>query len=255
MFVASQLANQPLASRVLRYNGTTGAYEGVFASGGALSFPYGLAFSPSGDLLVDSSGTNQVLRYNGTTGAFEGVFASAGLNAPVPLLVGPGGDLFVGNYQYEPSASVQAGPPAPPRASSPPPVGLNGPYDMTSGTGGDLFVIGTAVNQVLRYSGTTGAFEGVFASGGGLNGPDGLAFAPDGDLLVSSHNTDQILRYNGTTGAFEGVFASGGSLNGPEFLLFTPDAVPEPSSLVLCGIAGLTGLGYAWRRRKLASAA
>jgi hypothetical protein len=32
-------------------------------------------------------------------------------------------------------------------------------------------------------------------------------------------------------------------------------AVPEPSSLALCGIAGLSGLGYAWRRRGLASAA
>jgi PEP-CTERM motif len=26
--------------------------------------------------------------------------------------------------------------------------------------------------------------------------------------------------------------------------------VPEPSSLVLCGVAGLSGLGYSWRRRR-----
>jgi hypothetical protein len=32
-------------------------------------------------------------------------------------------------------------------------------------------------------------------------------------------------------------------------------AVPEPSSLALCGIAGLSGLGYAWRRRRLVPAA
>jgi hypothetical protein len=31
--------------------------------------------------------------------------------------------------------------------------------------------------------------------------------------------------------------------------------VPEPSSLALCGIAGLSGLGYAWRRRKPAPVA
>jgi hypothetical protein len=30
-------------------------------------------------------------------------------------------------------------------------------------------------------------------------------------------------------------------------------SVPEPSSLALCGIAGLSGLGYAWRRRRRAA--
>jgi hypothetical protein len=38
-------------------------------------------------------------------------------------------------------------------------------------------------------------------------------------------------------------------------LTVTPSSVPEPSSLVLCGLAGLIGVGAAWRRRKLASAA
>ena len=32
-----------------------------------------------------------------------------------------------------------------------------------------------------------------------------------------------------------------------------PNAVPEPSSLAICGIAGLIGLGYARRRRVLAA--
>jgi hypothetical protein len=35
----------------------------------------------------------------------------------------------------------------------------------------------------------------------------------------------------------------------------TSTAVPEPSSVALCGIAGLTGLGYAWRRRNRAATA
>jgi hypothetical protein len=30
----------------------------------------------------------------------------------------------------------------------------------------------------------------------------------------------------------------------------TPSAVPEPSSLAMCGLAGLIGSAYAWRRRK-----
>ena len=76
----------------------------------------------------------------------------------------------------------------------------------------DLFVGSGATNQILRYDGTTGAFLGVFASGGGLSLPDAHLFGPDGNLYVSSSHTDNVLRYSGTTGAFLGVFASGGGL-------------------------------------------
>jgi PEP-CTERM motif len=34
---------------------------------------------------------------------------------------------------------------------------------------------------------------------------------------------------------------------------FTPSAVPEPSSLAMCGLAGAIGAAYAWRRRKRAT--
>jgi hypothetical protein len=40
------------------------------------------------------------------------------------------------------------------------------------------------------------------------------------------------------------------STTGGTFTVGTAAAVPEPSSLVLMGIAGITGLGYAWRRRR-----
>ena len=39
-------------------------------------------------------------------------------------------------------------------------------------------------NEILSYNQTTGAFEGVFASGGPLVNPNGLTFGPDGDLYA-----------------------------------------------------------------------
>ena len=49
------------SGQVLRYNGTTGAFMNVFASGGGLNGLYGLVFGPDGNLYVSSYLTNQVL--------------------------------------------------------------------------------------------------------------------------------------------------------------------------------------------------
>ncbi len=43
----------------------------------------------------------------------------------------------------------------------------------------DLLVASAASDEVLRYDGDTGAFVGVFASGGGLWVPEGLLFTPE----------------------------------------------------------------------------
>ena len=61
---------------VLKYDGTTGAYIGIFASGQGMNEPYGLQFGPDGNLYVVSGGTQQVLKFSGSTGAFLGVVAS-----------------------------------------------------------------------------------------------------------------------------------------------------------------------------------
>ena len=61
---------------MLRYNGKTGKFIGVFVPTGdhGLASPSGLAFDPTnGDLLVASRLSNQVLRYD-REGKFIGVF-------------------------------------------------------------------------------------------------------------------------------------------------------------------------------------
>jgi hypothetical protein len=75
-------------NNVLRYDGTTGQFLGVFvpAGSGGLNQPEGLEFGPDGRLYVSSGGTNNVLRYDGNSGAFLDVFT------------GPGGPLMFPAY-------------------------------------------------------------------------------------------------------------------------------------------------------------
>ena len=86
----------PNTNSVLRYDGVTGAFLGVFASGDGLRFPTSLVFGPDGDLFVPSQQSYQILRYDGITGGFISSFTSGGNLVEVTLLAfGPDGNLFV----------------------------------------------------------------------------------------------------------------------------------------------------------------
>ena len=84
------------SSEVLRYDGDTGSFLEVFASGGSLDRPQGLLFDDAGNLLVVSSGNNAVLKYapDGTSlGTF--IDGTGLLNSPNDLTFGPDGMLYV----------------------------------------------------------------------------------------------------------------------------------------------------------------
>src|SRR5262245_49989054 len=58
----------------------------------------------------------------------------------------------------------------------------------------ELLVSSYVTNEVLRYDGTTGAFQNVFvaAGSGGLNGPQSVVFGPDDTLYVSDFGTHAL---------------------------------------------------------------
>jgi sugar lactone lactonase YvrE len=230
LYVSS--GNDPSNSAILRYDGKTGKFIDVFASGGGLSRPYGAAFGPDGLLYVSSFLTDQILRYNGTTGTFIDVFATGngipgGLNGPNDLLFGPDGSLYVttqGSIAVDNQATFPGLPsqvlrfdlatktssvfieqPTP----SPDSFGFVSLLGLVVGTDGDLFVSDFA-NDIRRYSLETGVLIDTLSTNYTGTNPSNnfignLAFGANNTLYTVGFNFTQnnegaILRYNGVTG-------------------------------------------------------
>jgi len=228
------------SGEVWRFDGATGAFDEVFVANGdgnqgvdeeRICEVGALAFMAAGDLLVgnqnDDSGANaNILRFDGTTGDYVSTFVSTnsnGLYDPEYMIYGPDGHLYVS-------------------------LGNEG---------------STNENSVLRFIGTTGAFDEVFVSpdSGGLDEPKGLAFGSDGNLYVVGADTDGIFKYDGSTGDFisTAIPPENSNLQDPRSLLFIMRVaeipVMDPWAMVLLAM-GLVGLaGFVLVRRKRSAAA
>jgi len=239
--------------RVLQYDGNTGAFINVFATGGGLDGPYGLTFGPDGNLYVCSSINARVVRFDGTSGAAQGTFAIGGTLAfPSDLVFGPNGNLFVSSntnsrvIQFDGATGAVIGT----FASG---GGLSSATGLTFGPNGNLFVASYNNDQVIQYNGTSGAVIGTFASGGGLDGAFGIAFGVDGNLYASGYLSNNIVKYDGGSGAPVGVFAAG--VSKASHLKFKPilSGFPHPDvtgfapmTATNCGTVAATidGSGY-----------
>lgn len=191
---------------VLRYDSSTGAFQGVFATGGGLDNPVGLTFGPDGHLYVASALTNEVLRYDGVSGAFIDVFASAGVNDPRNINFGPDGNLYVANagnnriVRFDGTTGANLGVAA---------VGgsLSGPTSFTIGPDKDIFVVSVLSNRVKRYDWATGTYEGNFVSTN-VNRPHDLGFGPDGRLYVVNAMSTRIEVFDPVTGVHQETFVN-----------------------------------------------
>jgi streptogramin lyase len=200
LFVTSRFTDQ-----VLHYDGASGAFLGVFASGGGLDNPVGLTFGPDGHLYVASGDTDQVLRYDGASGTFLGVFASGGgLDGARQVNFGPDGSLYVASgatnaiLRYDGRTGAFQGV----FASG---GNLQGPTSFCFGPRGDLFVVSVLNDRIKRYDGRTGAYLGNFVTTA-VDGPHDLSFGPDGMLYVSNAFSPRIFRFDGVSGASGGLF-------------------------------------------------
>lgn len=224
LLVASWGTNQ-----ILRYDGQTGAFEGVFAEGGDLRRTNFMTMGPAGNLFVSNTPLgsmvpDQVLQYDSTSGSFLGIFASDGLNGPLGLDFGPDGNLYVASQpsaissgrilKYDGltgalhSVFVQF------------PGTLTNAVSLEFGPDGNLYAgIGSGGSSIRinRYDGNTGAFLGTFFEGAYRR----FTFGPDQQMYLSVEN--RVEKYELETGTFLGIFASGGGLTNAEGLSFGPD--------------------------------
>jgi acetyl esterase/lipase len=235
--------------QVLRYDGRSGQYLGVFAETG-LDYPVDLTYGPDGALYVSSQLNDRVLRFNPTNGALLSVFVTntAALDGPSGLAFGPDGHLYVsGRFnsvigRYNGSDGTGLGTFG--AANVAQPFGLR--WDAT----GVLHVVSGNGNTLARFA-TNGTFLGNLG-GAGSSLPIGVEFEPDGSLLVASYSNNRVLRY-GTNGTLQGVFAQTTNvlLSGPNFLTLRPQAGElqfDPATQTVAEAAGSVAAAVSLRR-------
>jgi hypothetical protein len=201
LYVFSDPSGTTDPGEILRFDGTTGTFVGVFNA----DVPYtgSLAFNETGSILylttVETDG--RVLAYDGSSGAFIDTIAGPGdgLIFASGGEVGPDGALYVANWFAENVLRVTPGGGVSVFVASGT-GGLSRPTSLAFGPDGHLYVSHGSPGEVLRFDGTSGAFIDEYASGPEMGCAEGLAFGTDGDLFVGiacPPNNNAVLRYEG----------------------------------------------------------
>jgi DNA-binding beta-propeller fold protein YncE len=184
LYIGGQDISSFATSKVVRYNGATGALIETFipAISGNQPTVQDMIFGGDGNLYIGAvtiSGTNgYVLKYNGTTGEL------------ITTLIPPG------------TASLQGF-----------------PWGLTFGPGCSLYLLlGLGIQ---RFDPLSGAFQGTLAQiAREGRGTQDLALGPDGNFYVSIQSTNEVLRYNAITGAFIDTFVPASQTNGWNSIAF-----------------------------------
>lgn len=215
------LVSSRFTNRIIRYDGGSGALRGMFASGGLLANPNGIAFGPDGNLYAGLGDEGRILRYD-RNGAFIDVFVSTGgLSACRALVFGPDGDLYVADgpndriLRYDGRTGAARGV----AASG---GGMSGPVGLTFGPDGNIYVGAALSNGVYVYEKESGAFLRKCGCPG-HTGITGVLFGDDGLLYAAAPNQNAVFRFRADTCECLGIFASGGGLRIPIGLTWAPD--------------------------------
>ena len=224
--------------------GQTGA---DYSAGSPLSSPIGVTFGPDGHLFVTNSG-GSVNEFQGPSDPQPGQFVANFLSGlgTIDDIEFLQGDFYIAKRANQVLRYTAAGlpNPAPGHTGATFADATDGLGSLTTrlAEGPDGFLYVGDGTDTYRFDTTTGVGS-VFISG--FYG--GMAFGPhDGNLYITDYSGNRIRKYDGITGLLIDLnFATGIDAN-PTFLTFY--VIPEPSTLVLLALGGLSLL--ACRRRK-----
>ena len=179
-------------SGVLRFDGTSGAFESVFiapGAGGLTSFADIETMPTSTDLLICD--TNRVNRYDGTTGAFVSTFitpGAAGTGALGNLTFGPDGNLYLSDFTHHEIRRFDGNTGAFIDVFVEQADLLSTVRGMSFGNDGNLYVSqrGANVNMVRRYDGGTGEVIDTFLTADWVyTDPTEIVFTPEPTMLIA----------------------------------------------------------------------
>ncbi len=189
---------------IKRYNATSGAFLGTFASG-LPAGPVDIELGPDNRTVFVTVDYGSTLRsYNLFSSAFLG-----SMNVPdssvFSLEFGPDGKLYGADFRGDRILRINPSAGTTEDFVMPGSGGLDGPTGLTFDKG-TMYVSSRINGEILRYDATNGQFEGVFSSPGG-NGPQQSTFGPDGNLYVTHDDYQTVQRFDGRTGEFIDMFA------------------------------------------------
>jgi len=215
---------------ILRYDGVTGQFEDVFASGLAarIDRPASVRLGPSGHLYLAGFGRGDVVRFDIESGEMMDVFYwdTTLLEEPVELMF-RGDDLVVLGNDTQNAVVIDAGGKATRSFGYP---DMRAAHDFVMSADERTVYVATDTHPQLgsalqAWDAASGTMVRHFATANELASATSVALGGDGLLYASDYERGQILRFDPQTGAFAGIVVDGASgvLDAPVSIDFGPD--------------------------------
>ncbi len=207
VLVSNYRGSTSSTGRITKYNSTTGAYLGDFATN--LPGPTRIKIGPD-DLLYILlwDGTNKVRRYQ-LDGTFVDAFTSVGINEGIGLDWDTNGNLYVSSFSDGQPGYVRKFDPSGNDLGLFISTNLVGPTNIWFDGDGNLLVSDWTAGNVKRFD-ANGVFLGTFITG--LNQVEGAGFFVNGNILLGNGGNSSVKMYT-ENGIFirDFVPAGGGS--------------------------------------------